>query len=97
LYSSQSPKSYLANFSRFLTNHPHEWCDALVRERLCLFFDTRIKPIFQNNVQNIGFVGSIAFVFKDFLIDICNNLEIKNLTIYPSAMEGIIKYHQLYE
>jgi glucosamine kinase len=97
IYNHPTPKSFMANFSRFLSNHPHPWCNQIVQDRLKSYFQIRINPIFNKKVKNLGFVGSIAFVFKDFLIDICSDLEIENLTIYPSAMEGIIKYHQLYE
>lgn len=97
LYNQGSSKSYLAQFSKFITAHPHEWSGQLVKGCLQNYFDIRIQPIFNKKVEKLGFVGSIAFVFKDYLIEICSALKIDQITIYPSAVEGIIKYHQTYE
>lgn len=94
LYKGDNPKSYLAQFSKFVSLYPHEWSRNLVKQRLELFFNKRVTPIFHKKTQKIGFVGSVGFVFKDILIDICHLHKLEDITIYPSAIDGLIKHYQ---
>lgn len=97
LYSKPGAKGYLANFSKFLSTHPHTWCENLIKERLNKFFEIRIVPLYNKKIKKIGFIGSVSFVFKHYLMELCDRLEINDVVIYPSAMEGLINYHKNYE
>jgi glucosamine kinase len=96
LYSKPGAKSYLASFTKFLTNNEHEWCQNLITERLKLFFDIRIMPIYHKKISKMGFIGSISFVFKDYLMEICSQLEIDDIVVCQTAIDGLIKYHKTY-
>jgi glucosamine kinase len=95
LYGKENPKAYLASFSKFITKYPHEWTNNLVKERLNLFFEIRILPIFNKKIEKIGFIGSISFVFKEYLTQLCNQIGVNDVTYHKSAMEGLINYHKL--
>ena len=94
LYKGNDSKAYLASFSKFLTKYDHDWSRNLVKERLKQFFDIRILPIYHKKIKNLGFIGSISFVFKDYLTEICSQLEIEEMVFLPAAMEGLINYHK---
>ncbi len=97
LYSKPGAKGYLAHFSRFLTNHPHEWCENIINERLNKFFEIRILPLYNKKIKKISFIGSVSFVFKNYLIELCSRIGLDDVIIYPSAIEGLINYHKNYE
>lgn len=42
----------------------------------------------------LHFTGSIAFVFKDVLKDLCNSYELELGQVLKNPMEGLIRFHK---
>ncbi|MEB0249883.1 MULTISPECIES: N-acetylglucosamine kinase [unclassified Mucilaginibacter] len=95
-YQKQRPNSYLASFSKFLTEiRASEYGQELLRKGLLEFVDTNIKSYPQFNKFKCHFVGSIAYVFADELKAVCeeNDVHIGKIIRQPIAdlMEFILK------
>lgn len=46
-----------------------------------------------NDVKEISFIGSIAYYFRDELIEVLSSHAIKIIEIQPSAIRGLFDYH----
>lgn len=46
------------------------------------------------SLHDIAFVGSVAFAFKDILLQVLENHNIKCFKIIKSPMDGLIEYYQ---
>ncbi len=95
-YQKQRPNSYLASFSKFLTEiRASEYGQELLRKGLLEFVDTNIKSYPQFNKFKCHFVGSIAYVFADELKAVCeeNDVHVGKIIRQPIAdlMEFILK------
>jgi len=72
VYQAPNANSYLASFSKFLTDiRPTTYGQNLLRKGLLEFIDTNIKWYPQYHNFKCHFVGSIAFVFADELKAVC--------------------------
>jgi len=96
-YTKPYPNRYLANFTDFyLENQDSEFLRTI--EKNC--FDSFISYFIMNyklyQEKPIGFVGSVAYFFKDSLL---KSLSIKGLhavKIIKNPIEGLIDYHIKY-
>lgn len=70
VYQKPSPNIYLAGFSKFMAEHrDHPFIINMLKEGFQEFIDTNIKDYPNYKNVPIHFVGSIAFYYKDFLIE----------------------------
>lgn len=93
IYRKPYPNRYLASFTRFISQYEHEWLDQIVKFRFELYIQKHVLPNFHKKKENIAFVGSVAFVFKDILIELCKSKNLEVVNISKSATEGLIKFH----
>jgi N-acetylglucosamine kinase-like BadF-type ATPase len=93
IYKSSAPNRFIAEYSKLLTIANDEWSKKLVRDRLILYIQKRILPIFNKKPVEIAFVGSIAFVFNEILLEICHEYGLTVKMTLKSPIEGLIKYH----
>ncbi len=72
VYQLPNANSYLASFSKFLTDiRPTTYGQNLLQKGLLEFIDTNIKWYPQYHDYKCHFVGSIAYVFADELKAVC--------------------------
>jgi len=72
VYQKAGANSYLASFSRFLSEiRDTEYAQQLLSKGLVEFIETNIKSYPQYNKYKCNFVGSIAYVFDDELTELC--------------------------
>ncbi|MGY4535995.1 glucosamine kinase [Mucilaginibacter sp. UYNi724] len=95
-YQKPRGNSYLASFSKFLTEiRTSEYGQDLLRKGLLEFVDTNIKSYPQFDKFKCHFVGSIAYVFADELKAVCeeNDVHIGKIIRQPilDLMEFIVK------
>lgn len=95
-YQKPRGNSYLASFSKFLTEiRTSEYGQDLLRKGLLEFVDTNIKSYPQFDKFKCHFVGSIAYVFADELKAVCeeNDVHIGKIIRQPIAdlIEFILK------
>ncbi len=94
VYTQPLPNRYLASFAVFLAdNRGHYMIENIIEDGLDDFFTTHILKYKESYELPIHFTGSIAFGFKDILVEICKNYKLRLGTVLKSPMEGLIKYH----
>lgn len=94
VYKKPAANRFLASLSPFLIKNIEE--PAIHRLVLNAF-----KSFFVRNIENysnyksmpVSFVGSVAFYYKDVLVEAAKALDITIGTIIKSPMEGLVKYH----
>lgn len=91
VYKCPAPASFLASFSFFILNHlNNDGIRNLVKIEFEKFFIRNILPY--NTLYEIGFVGSIAWVFKDLLLETAQNYHLKISEILKSPMPKLELY-----
>jgi glucosamine kinase len=94
LYNRPFPNRFLASFSEFIApRQKHPFFHDLVKNSFQSFIDEQVKKYAGYENLTISFVGSIAWYYKDILIETAeeNNLHVG--TILKSPMEGLVKFH----
>ncbi|HEY2582037.1 MAG TPA: N-acetylglucosamine kinase [Mucilaginibacter sp.] len=77
IYQTPNANSYLASFSKFLSNiRSTEYAQGLLRKGLLEFIETNIKTYPEYHKHKCHFVGSIAYVFSDELKTVCEENDI---------------------
>jgi N-acetylglucosamine kinase-like BadF-type ATPase len=94
LYNRPFPNRFLASFSEFIgPRKDHPFLHNLVKKSFQSFIDEQIKKYPDYKRLPISFVGSIAWYYRDILLEAAveNNLHVG--TILKSPMEGLITFH----
>lgn len=95
IYREPFPNRYLAGFVQLLTeNRGHFMVENIVEDCLNDFFHHHILKYRESWKQAIHFTGSIAWVFKDVIENLCHQYELELGAIAQSPMEGLIRYHK---
>lgn len=96
VYKQPLPNRYLANFVEFLVeNRGHFMVENIIEDGFNDFFFTHICKYKESWTLPINFIGSVAFGFKDVLIDMCQSYELELGKVLKQPMDGLIKYHSL--
>ncbi|GAB6011050.1 hypothetical protein [Viscerimonas tarda] len=93
IYRQAYPNRYLATFSTFLAKHvDDEYVNKLVVSNFESFFR---RSILQYDYERlpVGFVGSVAYHYRDLLGSVASTFGIPICKIIKSSMEGLIEYH----
>lgn len=92
VYKKPFPNRYLASLCHFLLENIEDThIQKIIKDSFCEFFDRNIKQYPTN--ERLGFVGSVAFLFKDILTDAADSRGYKIDKIIRAPMEGLITYH----
>lgn len=95
IYHKEQVSQYLASFSRFLyENKDEKYVKNLCRDSFETFVDIFIKRYEIKEQTEIGFVGSIAYYFKDILYNILKDNNLKLGKVLKNPIEGLIEYHK---
>jgi len=93
-YKKPFPNRFLAGFAPFLLQNIEESSIFnLVYDSFDEFFVRNVMQYPLEDVQ-VGFIGSIAFHFKDTLEIVASERGIEVAAIDQSPMEGLVKYHK---
>ncbi len=96
VYSMPLPNKYLAAFAIFLAeNRGHFMIENILEDSFREFFSTHIEPYPECKKYPVGFVGSIAFAFKDVLENLCSEYGFILGKIMQSPLDGLIQYHTI--
>jgi glucosamine kinase len=94
VYRKPLANRYLAGFCMFLSeNRGHYMIENIIEDGLNDFFFQHLCKFSEVWKLPVGFVGSIAFGFKDVLQQLCNSYEFELGKIMKSPMPGLIDYH----
>ncbi|MCX8480775.1 MAG: N-acetylglucosamine kinase [Sediminibacterium sp.] len=95
VYKKPFANRYLASLTPFLSNNRgHFMIENIIEDSLNDFFIKHIIPFQHYHHLPIHFVGGIAFHFKDMLIQICNDYNLKLGNIFQSPITYLNKYYQ---
>nr|WP_321450688.1 ATPase [uncultured Carboxylicivirga sp.] len=95
IYKKPFPNRYLAQYTKFLSqNIRNDELQNLVIQSFKEFIQRNLLQYNNINHLPIHFTGSIAFYFKDQLIEALSSFDLKPGTICQSPMEGLILHHQ---
>lgn len=93
VYREPFPNRYLASLSPFLEENRNE---PYIKELLYEGFSQFIKRNFYNypyRKHSINFVGSIAYIFQNEIIEILNRDSLEIGVIVKSPMDALVKFH----
>jgi len=95
LYNRPSPNRFLASFSLFLSpNRDHPFIQELLERSFRDFFEAHIRRYDHYRQTPIGFIGSIAHIYREVLDRVAEKEGVTIARILPSPAEGLIEYHQ---
>lgn len=94
LYREPFPNRTLANMTNLLvTNRGHFMVENIIEDSLNEFFHHHILKYRQSWKQPLFFAGSVAYLFKDVIVNLCSQYELELGGVAKSPMTGLIKYH----
>ena len=94
LYNRPYPNRFLASFSEFLSpNQDHPFVHGLVKEAFQAFFNAQIKQYENYKLVTVSFVGSIAYNYREILLETAREEGINVGTILSAPIEGLIRFH----
>lgn len=94
-YSKGQANKFLAEFCIFIKdNIEHPQLYPIVEEAFDKFMIKYIKSFPESKYLKVGFCGSIAYHFRDILLDSAEKHKIKISEIIQEPLSGIIKYHK---
>lgn len=93
VYRKPFPNRFLASLSPFLAQNLNEPCiRTLVLDSFKAFLKRNVMHYdYRNN--KVHFIGSVAFYYKEILVEATQEMGMQLGTIIKSPMEGLIKYH----
>jgi N-acetylglucosamine kinase-like BadF-type ATPase len=95
VYKKPLPNRYLASFAIFLAeNRGHYMIENIVEDGLNDFFFNHLYKYRESWSLPIHFVGSIAFGFRDVLLELCHSYELELGKVLQKPMAGLIEYHK---
>ncbi len=102
VYQGEQPSRFLAEFAKFASENID---NQYIKQTVGLCFEEFIKfslmvsakdneiPRFARN-DSVGFVGSIAYIFKEILLQQLENYNIKCSIILKNPMDGLIEFYK---
>lgn len=92
VYRKPFPNRYLAKFSKFcIENIENEKIYALVYDHFNQFV---VRNLLQYPNLPVGFIGSIAYYYKDVLEKVLKDHNMTIANILQDPIPGLVKYHQ---
>jgi N-acetylglucosamine kinase-like BadF-type ATPase len=93
VYQGEQPSRFLADFTKFAAeNVDNQYIKTIVGDCFEQFISSSIPYGSARNY--VGFVGSIAFIFQDILLQHLANHNIKCSKILKNPMDGLIEYYK---
>ncbi|MFI5163842.1 MAG: hypothetical protein ACHQHP_01195 [Bacteroidia bacterium] len=94
VYHKKYPNRFLASFAKFIHEHMDEpFLHALVRTCFAEFFEKTICKYDNYKHVPVGFVGSVAFNFKNILFSVAKENGVTISKIISSPINELVKYH----
>ncbi len=95
VYKQPFPNRWLAQFTRFMSAHrDNAYIHSLLVEAFKAFFNRNIKQYDEWKELEVGFIGSIAFYFKEELIEAADACGVRLGKIMQGPIEGLVEYHK---
>ena len=93
VYHGEAQSRYLAKFAQFANeNIDNQYIKDLVSD--CFEEFVNMGTWHTASVQDFAFVGSVAFTFKDILLQVLDNHHLKCSKILKNPMDGLVEYYK---
>ncbi len=97
LYEGNTAKE-ISSYSYILYEYRQEpWCQVILNTCFRRFFEYRVIPLIENDQRQIRFVGSVASLYADELVDVAKAFQIEITNIIKHPIDKLIEYHCRYE
>ncbi|MCX6251499.1 MAG: ATPase [Bacteroidetes bacterium] len=94
IYNRPAPNRFLASLSTFIApRQQHPFLHDLVKASFISFFEEQIEKYENYKEVPVSFVGSIAWYYRDILMEAALEQKISVGTILQSPLEGLVRYH----
>ena len=94
VYKQEAPNRFLASYVPFLVaNKNHEFVKLLVKEEFRSYFQIHLNANALIQSYPITFVGSVAFLFQDFLCELCIEYNLNPPRFIQSPLDCLVTYH----
>jgi glucosamine kinase len=94
VYKEEGPNVYLASFTKFLGKHKS---DPMIKQWLLegfhAFLSVHVECYSNFKDVPVHFIGSIAYHFKDELVEACNQRGIRVGNMIKKPIDGLADYH----
>ena len=95
IYKKPLANKYLASFALFLAeNRGHFMIENIIEDAFNDFFFNHICKYGESWKYPIHFVGSVAFGFRDVIMELASSYEFSIGKIIKNPMEGLVEYHK---
>ncbi len=94
IYNEAEPNRFISEVSKFAEkNISNSWIQESIKQSFVDFIENQLKMY--DNYQNLEvcFTGSIAFHFKQILVEVCLESNIKLGVILKNPIDGLVSYH----
>lgn len=93
-YREKNPNVFLANFAKFFSNKLHyPELREIIKKGFDSFFKVRILPYANYRDYELGFVGSIAYFYREILEEVAETYGMKIKKISRCPIEELTEYH----
>lgn len=94
-YSSQAPSSHLGQFAKLMAefNEHSEYKKNLLESGFEAYKALFIKPLMQAGITKIGFVGSVASIYKNELSRLCQNIGLEVVSVCQNPIQNLLEWH----
>lgn len=94
VYLEPNFNKFLASFSLFAEKHiTHPFIQNLLKECFALFLDKHVCRYAGYQHTTVHFVGSVAYYYKDILIEVCHKRDIKTGKFILEPVEELVAFH----
>lgn len=94
VYKSEFPSRYLGQFCYFASaNQKHPFIELLVINAFANFFAVMVAQLPHSKNNAIGYVGGIAFGFRDLLIECTHKQGFETPLILQNCLQQLLNYH----
>lgn len=97
VYQGEQPSRYLAEFTKFASeNIDNQYIRYIVGDCFEAFVSSSFRAERSEDEKSpaVGFVGSIAFVFQDILLQVLEKHDIKCSKILKNPMDGLVDFYR---
>ncbi len=94
IYNKDKPNVYLASFARFISDHKdHFYIQSMVSQAFDKFIKRHVRKYEGHTSLPIGFVGSVAYHFKNILKICLEERGMKMGVVLKKPIDNLVNYH----
>lgn len=94
VYQEPNFNKFLGGFSMFAAKHiSHPFIQSLLKDCLGLFLDKHVLRYANYKKTTVHFVGSVAFYYKDILLELCADRDIETGKFILEPVDGLVEFH----